>query len=763
MSSWGLVLLVAFAACLRLGRAQADPLPLSLVDLVMNSPISSMKDLQELMDDHSVEEEEENEGRLNGTHKRLPRSLADVQVAQQAVCKVRTEVMEVTRSMFDRTNANFLLWPPCVEVQRCSGCCNTRTLQCVPISSETRRLQMTKITFVNRQPSYEKVIIPVEDHLTCSCKSRTASPATWSKTTTPLPPPRVLTKATASKSQSKEELHRHDDLKHNQRFQLDDRETQWQKKYTPGNTPRTPIHTLTHSHTSPFQHALTHTPYINQGNLTTKQTGVGVTRMMSDTTQHIKHQQSDKQHHLDSEKVPEHHTHHSESGKVPEHHTHDSESGKVPKHHTHHSESGKVPEHHTHHSESGKVPEHHTHHSESGKVPEHHTHHSESGKVPEHHTHHSESGKVPEHHTHHSESGKVPEHHTHHSESGKVPEHHTHHSESGKVPEHHKHHSESGKVPEHHTHHSESGKVPEHHTHHSESGKVSEHHTHHSESGKVPEHHTHHSESGKVSEHHTHHSESGKASEHHTHHSESGKASEHHTHHSESVNVPENRTHHTESKTVLKHHMNFASGDDTIKATTSTKHVHYHKHHSDKTTKQQPQHKPTQPHATNNSQSEISLQHSGQMEAPILRFSDVEVIGQSSSQSGQSDLSGQSEVGHQSSQSETETHHHQHHHHPTRAPAHHPTRAPTHHPTRAPTHHPTRAPTHHPTRAPTRHPTRAPTRHPSSTRQAVMNAPPSKPPLPHTPPPSIAQRKRRRKQRRRMSKSAMRAMIMVMS
>lgn len=69
-------------------------------------------------------------------------SLTGVQVAQLAMCKVRTEVMEVTRAMLDRRNANFLLWPPCVEVQRCSGCCNTRTVQCVPVNIETRHLQV---------------------------------------------------------------------------------------------------------------------------------------------------------------------------------------------------------------------------------------------------------------------------------------------------------------------------------------------------------------------------------------------------------------------------------------------------------------------------------------------------------------------------------------------------------------------------------------------------------------------------------------------
>uniref|UniRef100_A0A673HES8 Platelet-derived growth factor beta polypeptide a n=1 Tax=Sinocyclocheilus rhinocerous TaxID=307959 RepID=A0A673HES8_9TELE len=125
----------------------------------------------------------------------------------QAMCKVRTEVMEVTRSMLDRRNANFLLWPPCVEVQRCSGCCNTRVLQCVPVTTETRHLQvfMRKI-FINRQPVYEKVVIPVEDHVTCSCQSRVSAQPPRLQTT-PLPPPRPHPKVTLPKTQSKEELH----------------------------------------------------------------------------------------------------------------------------------------------------------------------------------------------------------------------------------------------------------------------------------------------------------------------------------------------------------------------------------------------------------------------------------------------------------------------------------------------------------------------------------------------------------------------------
>uniref|UniRef100_A0A3Q1HI22 Platelet-derived growth factor (PDGF) family profile domain-containing protein n=1 Tax=Anabas testudineus TaxID=64144 RepID=A0A3Q1HI22_ANATE len=106
----------------------------------------------------------------------------EAQPAQQAACKVRTEVMEVTRSMLDRRNADFMLWPPCVEVQRCSGCCNTRQLKCVPTVTSKRYLQVTKIQFINRKPHYEKAIISVEDHVSCRCQ-----PASSSSTSSSLP------------------------------------------------------------------------------------------------------------------------------------------------------------------------------------------------------------------------------------------------------------------------------------------------------------------------------------------------------------------------------------------------------------------------------------------------------------------------------------------------------------------------------------------------------------------------------------------------
>ncbi|XP_053713263.1 uncharacterized protein si:ch211-79m20.1 isoform X1 [Synchiropus splendidus] len=214
--------------------SQGDVLPPSLVDLLENAPISSVDDLKLLLQQGSTgeadeDEEDEHDFLANRTHGRFTRSLIEAQVAQQAECKVRTEVMEVTRSMVDRRNANFILWPRCVEVQRCSGCCNTPQMQCVPLVSTTRYLKVTKVQFINRLVSYEPAIISVEDHISCRCQR--ASPSSSLSSSLPVlaprsphlqpphhphPAPRTVHPAPPKTQSSKADLHRHDDLKHNQ-------------------------------------------------------------------------------------------------------------------------------------------------------------------------------------------------------------------------------------------------------------------------------------------------------------------------------------------------------------------------------------------------------------------------------------------------------------------------------------------------------------------------------------------------------------------
>nr|XP_046271219.1 uncharacterized protein pdgfbb isoform X2 [Scatophagus argus] len=226
MSSWVQLLLALLAACLQCGVAEGDPLPAALVELVRNSPISSIEDLQLLLLTDSVDEEDGTSA-ANGGH-RLPRSL-DAQPAQQALCKVRTEVVEVTRAMLDRSNANFLLWPPCVEVQRCSGCCNTKSLQCVPVVTHTRHLQVMKIEYINKRPTYAKAVVSVVDHVECRCQSVPRPPMPKKKTSHRQHSHKYQNQTLNQghgheqvKVHSKDELHQWDELKQNQRAHLED-------------------------------------------------------------------------------------------------------------------------------------------------------------------------------------------------------------------------------------------------------------------------------------------------------------------------------------------------------------------------------------------------------------------------------------------------------------------------------------------------------------------------------------------------------------
>ncbi|KAL0992673.1 hypothetical protein UPYG_G00096550 [Umbra pygmaea] len=219
MSSFLWVQLALLAACLSLGSAEGDPLPPGLVELVRSSPIESIEDLQLLLFTGSVDAEVSEvllpSGQRSNNTSRLPRSL-DAQPAQQALCKVRTEVMEVTRAMLDRSNADFMLWPPCVEVQRCSGCCNTKSLQCVPVLVHTRHLQVMKIQYVEKRPIYSKAIVSVHDHVECRCQAAPQPAAVPKKKQTPRRQHKEKAEGGPGKARSKEELHHEDQLKHNQ-------------------------------------------------------------------------------------------------------------------------------------------------------------------------------------------------------------------------------------------------------------------------------------------------------------------------------------------------------------------------------------------------------------------------------------------------------------------------------------------------------------------------------------------------------------------
>ncbi|ETE64578.1 Platelet-derived growth factor subunit B, partial [Ophiophagus hannah] len=131
---------------------QGDPIPEEIYELLRDSSVRSIRDLQQVLQIESV----------GGAEPIEPAVIAE--------CKTRSEVFEISRSMVDSTNANFIVWPPCVEVQRCTGCCNTRAMQCRPTQVRVRHIQVNKIEVADKKPVFNKAIVALEDHLACRCE-----------------------------------------------------------------------------------------------------------------------------------------------------------------------------------------------------------------------------------------------------------------------------------------------------------------------------------------------------------------------------------------------------------------------------------------------------------------------------------------------------------------------------------------------------------------------------------------------------------------
>ncbi|XP_077195583.1 platelet-derived growth factor subunit B isoform X2 [Paroedura picta] len=186
---------------------KGDPIPEEIYEMLSDSTVRSISDLRRVLRIDSVEENNSS-FYLNSTRKhpgqnyvpfsRGKRSIVSggeepIEPAVIAECKTRAEVFEISRSMVDPTNANFIVWPPCVEVQRCTGCCNTRNMHCLPTRVRVRHIQVNKIRFVQKKATFNKAIVALEDHLECRCEAVSPRPLSQARSHEHRAAPRLST------------------------------------------------------------------------------------------------------------------------------------------------------------------------------------------------------------------------------------------------------------------------------------------------------------------------------------------------------------------------------------------------------------------------------------------------------------------------------------------------------------------------------------------------------------------------------------------
>ncbi|GBO26254.1 hypothetical protein AVEN_19755-1 [Araneus ventricosus] len=73
-------------------------------------------------------------------------------IARPATCEPEEQVVELEKP----GNGALFLWPPCVRVRRCRGCCTSKMLTCSPIATSLYNVTSYNHNHKNRHPVLPK-------------------------------------------------------------------------------------------------------------------------------------------------------------------------------------------------------------------------------------------------------------------------------------------------------------------------------------------------------------------------------------------------------------------------------------------------------------------------------------------------------------------------------------------------------------------------------------------------------------------------------